>query len=306
LTLAVRRGDSLAIVRAPDPEHDAERAMAGAHEIAEHIEHASGHGEHGHAALGGGPGKAIGITMAILGVMLALCAAMVGEERTEHIATLIEQSNRFGLYQAETMKYRVADVSLEVLHALTPSRPEVAKFEHAIKDIHRVGGKADDEDTQELKAAIELSTRELAEVLSPDWEDEVRIGSIVRKYKHDMKEAREDAECYDDMIGAHSRAAMWYERAQLCAEIGIVIASVALLLASRWIWSVSLVFGVACAGIIGATYAQSARALVVAEHKIQEAQKRTEEIEDSESPGTEERPIGNDGGARGGPQAGER
>lgn len=39
-----------------------------AHELVEKIEEA------GHAAHGGGPGKAIGITMAILGVMLAFCA----------------------------------------------------------------------------------------------------------------------------------------------------------------------------------------------------------------------------------------
>lgn len=278
--------------------------MPGAHEIAEQIEHAGGHGHH--AGPGGGPGKAIGITMAILGVMLAVCAAMVSEERTEHIATLIEQSNRFGLYQSETMKYRVADISLEVLHALTPSRAEVGKFENAIKDIHRVGGKSDDEDTQELKTAIELSTRELAEVLTPDWEDEARIGSIVRRYKHDMKEAREDAECYDDMIRVHSWAAMWYERAQLCAEIGIVIASVALLLASRWIWGVALVFGVACAGIIGTTYSTSSRALAMAEHKVEEAQKRTEAIEDSDSTPADEHPTGNDGGTPGKPRAGER
>ncbi|MEO8800799.1 MAG: hypothetical protein ABI551_23110, partial [Polyangiaceae bacterium] len=63
--------------------------MSGATELLEQMEHAghAGHSGHGHGGGGGhdagGPGKAIGITMALLGVMLAFCAAMVGSERTE-------------------------------------------------------------------------------------------------------------------------------------------------------------------------------------------------------------------------------
>ena len=48
------------------------------HEIVEHIEHAA-HGGHG----GSGPARYIGITMALLGVMVAFCSAMVGAQRTE-------------------------------------------------------------------------------------------------------------------------------------------------------------------------------------------------------------------------------
>jgi hypothetical protein len=251
------------------------------HELVEHIEHArgGGHGEHGGAH---GPGKAIGITMAILGVMLALCAAMVGAARTELIATMVEQSNRFSLYQAESMKLRVMEADVEMLHAITPSKAEVVKFERALKEVRRVSGKADDEDTQELKAAIELSTKELADVLSPDPEDESHLKLLAKRYEHDMKEAKEDAECYDDKIQAHFESAEWYERAQLCAEIGIVVASVALLLGSRPIWYVALVFGACCAGIIGRTYMHTSTALTMAEQKIAEAQKRTEAIEEDE------------------------
>jgi hypothetical protein len=259
--------------------------MPDLHELAEHIEHATsdharGHGhEQGH---GQGSGKAIGITMAILGVMLAFCAAMVGAARTELIATMVEQSNRFSLYQAESMKLRVMQADLEMLHAITPSKAEVGRFESRLKEVRKVSGKADDEDTQELKAAIELATTELADVLSPDPEDEAHFQSLAKKYEHDMKEAKEDAECYEDKIKAHFEAAEWYERAQLCAEIGIVVASVALLLGSRLIWYVALVFGIGCAGIIGRTYVHTSSALEVAQQKIVEAQKRTEEIEQGE------------------------
>jgi hypothetical protein len=256
--------------------------MPDLHELAEHIEHASGNHPHGHGHGGQGTGKAIGITMAILGVMLAFCAAMVGAARTELIATMVEQSNRFSLYQTESMKLRVMQADLEMLHAITPSRAEVAKFEGRLKEVRRISGKSDDEDTQELKAAIALATTELADVLSPDPEDEAHFQSLAKKYEHDAKEAKEDAECYDDKIKAHFESAEWYERAQLCAEIGIVVASVALLLGSRLVWYVALVFGVGCAGIIGRTYIHTSSSLELAAQKIVEAQKRTEEIEQRE------------------------
>jgi len=245
------------------------------HEIAEHIEHAKGghgHGEsHGH---GGGPGKAIGITMAMLGVMLAFCAAMVGAARTELIATMVEQSNKFSGYQAESMKFRVMEADVEMLHALTPTKSEVEKFENKLRDVKRVSGKADDEDTQELKTAIALAATELADVLTPDPEDENNLKNLAQRYEHDAKEAREDAECYDDKIEAHFYAAEWYERAQLAAEIGIVIASVALLLSSRAVWYVALVFAIGGAGIITRTYVHTGGMVEAAEKKIEEAQKR--------------------------------
>jgi hypothetical protein len=157
--------------------------MSGLHELVEHMEHAktghSGGHRHGHGAHG--DGRAIGITMAILGVMLAFCAAMVGSARTELIATMVEQSNRFSLYQAESMKFRVIEADLEMLHAITPSKSEVAHFEEQLKSVRRVSGKGDDEDTQELKAAIELSTKELADVLSPDPEDEAHFKAIAKR-----------------------------------------------------------------------------------------------------------------------------
>jgi Domain of unknown function (DUF4337) len=253
--------------------------MPDLHELAHHIEH-SGHSDApgGHAS-SATSGKAIGISMAILGVMLAFCAAMVGAARTELVATMVEQSNRFSLYQAESMKLRVMEADVEMLHAITPTAAEVAKLDVALAGVRRVSGKADDEDTQELKASIAIAAKEVAEVLSPDPEDEAHLKGIARRYAHDMKEAKEDAECYDDKIKAHFESAEWYERGQLCAEIGIVVASVALLLSSRKVWFVALIFGAASAAVILRTYVHASSVLEAADQKIALAQQRTDEIE---------------------------
>src|SRR5262245_44352097 len=101
--------------------------MSEATELLEKMEEAGGHGHGGHGGHAG-PGKMIGITMAILGVMLAFCAAMVGSERTELIKSTVEQSNKWGVYQAEATKYRVMEADFEMLHALTPNKAEVKKF----------------------------------------------------------------------------------------------------------------------------------------------------------------------------------
>src|SRR6478672_10498784 len=222
--------------------------MSEATEMLEHMQHASHGGGHGG---GGGPGKGIGITMAILGVMLAFCAAMVGGSRTELIKATVEQSNKWGIYQAESTKYRVMEADYEMLHALTPNKSEIKKFEEKLSNIKRSGGKADDEDTAELKEAIHVATVELADVLTPDKEDEDRILGMAKKYKRDMAEAKEDAEAYDGAIEAHHEGAEGYERSQLCAEIGIVIASIALLMANKLAWAIAIIMGLLGGSNIG-------------------------------------------------------
>jgi hypothetical protein len=253
-------------------------------EMLEHMEHAGHGGGHAHGDHGkSGPGKAIGITMAVLGVMLALCAALVGSQRTDLIKTMVEQSNKWGVYQSESMKFRVIEADAEILHAITPSKSEVKKFEDALKEVRAHSGKSDDEDTSELKDAIDVSTRELADILTPDKEDEDRFGALRLAYKHDMAEAKEDAEAYDGAIEAHQDAAEWYERAQLCAEIGIVIASIALLLGDRKVWSVAVVIGLAGAAIIGTTYVRTGQQLALAEKKIADAASNVAAIENDDA-----------------------
>jgi hypothetical protein len=252
--------------------------MSEATELLEHMEHAA-HSGGGHGGGHGGPGKGIGITMAMLGVMLAFCAAMVGSARTDLIKATVEQSNKWSIYQGESTKFRIMESDVEMLRALTPSKAELKHFEERLATVKRPGGKSDDEDTTELKEAIHVATTELADVLTPDKEDEDRLIAIGATYKHDMAEAREDAEAYDGVIEAHHESAEWFERAQLCAEIGIVIASIALLMASRGVWAVSVLIGLSGAAIIAFTFIHTRSSLAAAEARVEEAAKNTAQLE---------------------------
>ena len=249
------------------------------HELAEKIEHAHHHASGHPPTHDAGPSKAIGITMAMLGVLLAFSAAMVGSQRTELIKSMVLQSNKFGLYQAETMKFRVLAADFELLKSLSPKKEEIAKIEQTLRTKRRASGAKDDEDTAELKDLIASSTEDMADLLTPDPAELTRFRRMAREYERDMHEAKEDAEAYDLSIEAHQEAAERYEWGQLAAEIGIVVASIALLLGSRKVWAVAIVLGAICSASLALTYVNTAHALSAASQKIDAAAKNVAVLE---------------------------
>ena len=245
------------------------------HELSEKIEHVA-HGEHTSHK---GSSRSIGITMAILGVMLAFSAAMVGAQRTDLVKTMVLQASKWGLYQAETTKFRVIEADLEMLKSLSPTKAEVAKMEATLREKRRVSGKSDDEDTAEIKDLIASSTEDMAQLVTPDPKEVVRFKKIANEYARDVKEAKEDAEAYDASIEVHQQAAEWYEWAQLAAEVGIVVASIALLLTNRLIWIASVCLGLVCGGTLGFTIVHTRSAEAAAEQKIRAAAENIQQIE---------------------------
>jgi Domain of unknown function (DUF4337) len=265
-------------------------SMSAIEELKEHMEHAA-HESGGHGpAHKAGPGRNIGVTMATLGVMLAVCAAYLGSERTELVRTMVEQSNKLGVYQAETTKYRVIQADYELLKSISPKKDEIEKIDKTLRSKRSPSGKADDEDTAELKDLIASGIDDLADLLSPDPEEKDRFAKLAEHYKRDMAEAKEDAEAYDLKIKAHEEGAEGYERAQLGAEIGIVVASVALLLSNKKVWIVSVVLGAFCAAVGLMTFMHTHALLAEADKKIAAAASNMVAIEkDDES---EDAPAG--------------
>jgi hypothetical protein len=172
-------------------------------EHSEHIQHA-GHGDHGggdHHEKKSNFGMFVGITMAMLGVLLAFCAARVGAERTELVQELVNQQNAHAKYQGQDVKHRVAVLQLQGLHA-------------------------------QIVAGANL-----------DHTDVLDIANTVERYLAESKAAKEWTESYEPVIEAHIEGQEHYELGQLFAEIGIVIASVALLLKRKIAWFASLGLG---------------------------------------------------------------
>ncbi len=173
---------------------------------AEHIAH-SKHHDNGHG--GDKLGIYIGVTMAILGVLLALCSALVGSERTKLVQQLVAQQNAHAKYQAQDVKHRVAFLSLTQVHATT--------FTGAVGSAPVVNK---------------------ADVLS--------LVNSVKRYLAESVLAKEWTNAYDATIAAHMHAQEEFEHGLLLSEIGIVIASIALLMQRRLPWIFSIVLAAAC------------------------------------------------------------
>lgn len=263
--------------------------MANHLEHAEHIAHAGhGHGD-GHEPQGGNMlGTYIGITMAVLGVLLAFCAAKVGAERTELIQALVEQQHAHAKYQAQDIKHRVAVNNLRQIHSQIPAAEIGERLDQDLK-------KVDDEAAAQAASApkgaegaaapagaITKAARAVGRSVTagqtPNREDAALLADTVDRYYHEAQAASAWVESFNPAIHAHVEAQERYELAQLLAEIGIVIASVALLVKRRIAWFAALGLGIASISYIGTTYAHTGHAVHAAEAKIEETGKEYREL----------------------------
>ena len=112
----------------------------------------------------------------------------------------------------------------------------------------------------------------------------------VEKKDNEREVAKKWTGSYEDEIHAFAEATEHYEWGQLCAEFGIVLASIALLLNSRLSWSGSMIMGVASASIIAWTYTGSHAELTKAGNEIEEAKKTYHglKMEEQQGKGDEE------------------
>src|SRR6201999_3509695 len=87
-------------------------------ERAEHAGHGGGHGNHG------GSSKLIGLTMGLIGVLIALCAALVGGERNEMSRAMIEQTQATAEATSASTKIRMVMIAIEQVR---PQPPEARR-----------------------------------------------------------------------------------------------------------------------------------------------------------------------------------
>jgi hypothetical protein len=230
--------------------------MPGATERLEHMQHAAHAGGHGHDGgedhdpAHGRFSTYIGITMAVLGVILAFASAKVGGERTMLVRTMVQQEDAHLRYVTQDLKHRIGVLSLRQLRATLPA-------------VANPG-----------RAATTVNGKEMVE-----------LARTVQRYYNESQACVVWADSYNPAIEAHSEGQEYYEWGMLCAEIGIVIASVALLLRRRSAWYLSMALGVAGVAVLIVTYNHTApivrsieeksTALSGVYHKLRAADKTT-------------------------------
>ncbi len=240
----------------------------GFEEEMEHAAHA-GH-EGGHDEKKGGIGKYIGMTMAVLGVMLALTSALLGGSRNKLIATMVEQTSTAGRYQTVSMKYRSLMAQLQQLHALLPS--DQTDFEKADREIKKIEAESD-KSTLGVIQVSGLETSKLLNTVTPTGSDVLRFVELVREYGEEKEKAEKWAESYEALIEVYEKAAEHYEWGQLSAEFGIVLASIALLMQNRRVWMLSMVFGTSALVLIVYSFSVQTSGLASAEKQVADSKK---------------------------------
>ncbi len=212
-----------------------------AHEALEHAEHtAHAGGAHGHdspASKPHGPGKLIGLTMALIGVLIAFCAALVGAERNELTRTMIEQTQAHSDYSSASTKFRLIMLDLE-------------------KQRGAPAGSAGGEDRPVLRRLLHLYT----------------------DYSKERKFSKEWADSYNPLVQAHFEGAEGYEHAQLVAEIGIVLASLGVLLGSRSAWLLSVVLAAVCVVQLGRTALHTRHEVTEASEQVHHGEEAYQEL----------------------------
>lgn len=251
--------------------------MSGIHEVAEHVEHAAheAHGDGGHGDHGGGSksiARYVGLTMAVLGVFLALCSALVGSQRTELVQTMVRQANTFNEYQAASTKYRLIMTQLEQTYAMTPSRSLTKELDGRLAEVKVP-------DDQAGMATLQRDVfKDLSTLLTPRKLEVESLLSSVERYNEERQAAKAWAQSYDDEVKAHAEAAEDFEKAQLLAEVGIVVASIALLLSNKPLWFIAVACLVGSGGTAGRTFFHTNHEVHEAEEKIEHAKEHYTEL----------------------------
>jgi hypothetical protein len=124
--------------RSPLAKQTAGDKIMGAHEELEHAEHTAHAGHNG--------GKHFGITMALLAVLIAFAAAMVGSQRQELVTSLLDQSWAHGSYTAATTKYRLVMLELQKMRGTSagPALPRLLRLYTEFNDEQKLAQKWDD------------------------------------------------------------------------------------------------------------------------------------------------------------------
>lgn len=181
----------------------------------EHIHH-EGHDSGSHQF-----SKFMGVTIAIIGVLIALCGDLESVQKDDFIRTMIDQSRVHSNYAGYSVKYRMIMMEMEKARVVvsTPSERGIADSK---------------------KLPIELN----------------RLLGLYSYYSKERKLALEWSDSFDAVINAHFDAATGYAKAVLLAEVGIVLASLGILFTSRIAWLASIAIAVLCISQASLTWVQ--------------------------------------------------
>jgi hypothetical protein len=165
------------------------------------------------------------IFMAIYTVVIAFNSMLTTQARTRALLLSNEATNKWSYFQSKSTKQVITAATRDVLARL-PEMPVVAAGEGEGKPVQRVA----------LSEAIEKLTRE------------------GERYEHEKEEIKKEAEEIVEKGQHQQHREHWFEYATVVAELAIVLAGVALLLASKTAFRISALLALTSLGLSGWTF----------------------------------------------------
>jgi hypothetical protein len=183
---------------------------------------------------------------------------------------MVEENGAKARYLTVSSKYRTLQAQLQQLHAAMPDPELLAKKNEQLKDLE--AEVKSPETLQGIKANA-MQTDKILNTVTPTQSDVLRFLALTDRIREEADAAKEWSESYHDAVQLHGNTAERFEIALVTVEIGIVIASVGLLLAKRVrfalaAWILAIVLGVLGLGVAATTKFVNAGALHEAEEKM--------------------------------------
>jgi hypothetical protein len=160
---------------------------------------------------------------------------------------------------------------LRQLHSLEPDPAVFKKWDEESKNLAVSLGVAD---TAKVARIIRLENAKNLNAEIPTHDDMVSFATLIKSVEKEQETALEWSESYEPAIKTHSLAAEHYEWGQLATEIGVVIASLALLFTSRKAWYVALIMVISTLAILSITFITVTTQMGKAEEEIDKAHKQ--------------------------------
>ncbi|HQR06780.1 MAG TPA: DUF4337 family protein [Gemmatales bacterium] len=242
------------------------------HNPAEIVEHAS----EKPAGHGGGMHRWIGLTTAMLSILIAVCSSQANAVRTDFIARMVEEDGTTVRFQTVSTKYVVLQAQLQHIHAMMPDPPLYLAAETQLRALE---SSKMNEETTKIVQALRLSTKKLLEAVMPSGDDVQHFAKLIRNYRTELDAARKWAESYTPVIEVLAETTSWMEKAQLVSELAVILASLALMTGnikwlSRSMWITSIALGITSIVILIV-------ALVLTQGRLHRSEARLEEAREA-------------------------
>lgn len=211
------------------------------HNPAEIVEHASPQPHHQ-----GGMHRWIGLTTALLSILIAVCSSQANAVRTDFIARMVEEDGTTVRLQNVSTKYILLQAQLQHIHAMMPDPPSYLSIEASLQALEK---SKMNEETAKVVQALRLSTRKLLEAVMPSSADVQHFAKLIRGYRAELEAAKKWADSYTPVIEVLQVATSRMETAQLVSELAVILASLALMTGNvRWLsrsmWMASIALGI--------------------------------------------------------------